>query len=143
MSKNSEFAKGVFVGTLFGGLAGALTALLLAPKSGRELRQDIAVKSGEIYDKATDYFSNMEANIGRTVTSTVNEGRQRAQGIINSAKKQADELLTNAERVLKDAKTKASAAKDTVQSKIENLRDAAKASADAFRDELKSTGEES
>lgn len=142
MSKGSEFTKGLLIGSMFGALAGAVTALLLAPKSGKELRQDIAVKSGEIYDKASDYFSNMEATVGRTITNSVNEGRQRAQGIINSAKNQAEELLTNAERILKEAKTKATVAKDAVQSKIENLRDAAKASAEAFRDELKSGSDE-
>ena len=140
-SNGSDFSKGLVLGTLIGGMAGAITALLLAPTSGKELRDELAKRSGEYYDKASDYFTTMEANVGTAVSNTVNEGRERAQNIINSAKSQAEDLLRNAEDVLKEAKSKATTAKDAVQSKIENIRDAAKASADAFRDELKSGNE--
>ncbi|MBC1564963.1 YtxH domain-containing protein [Listeria booriae] len=40
-------AKSIILGALIGGVASAATAIILAPKSGRELRQDIAAKSGE------------------------------------------------------------------------------------------------
>ncbi|MBC1232212.1 YtxH domain-containing protein [Listeria booriae] len=40
-------AKSIIIGALIGGIASAATAIILAPKSGRELRQDIAAKSGE------------------------------------------------------------------------------------------------
>ncbi|MBC2171084.1 YtxH domain-containing protein [Listeria booriae] len=40
-------AKSIIFGALIGGIASAATAIILAPKSGRELRQDIAAKSGE------------------------------------------------------------------------------------------------
>ncbi|MBC1400022.1 YtxH domain-containing protein [Listeria booriae] len=40
-------AKSIILGALIGGIASAATAIILAPKSGRELRQDIAAKSGE------------------------------------------------------------------------------------------------
>ncbi|MBC1512012.1 YtxH domain-containing protein [Listeria booriae] len=40
-------AKSIILGALIGGIASAATAIILAPKSGRELRQDIATKSGE------------------------------------------------------------------------------------------------
>jgi gas vesicle protein len=39
-------------GALIGGAIGAITALVFAPKSGRELRRDIADRSAELYDKA-------------------------------------------------------------------------------------------
>ena len=141
-SNGSDFTKGLVLGTLIGGMAGAITALLLAPTSGRELRKELAQRSGDIYDKASDYFTTMEANVGTAVSNTVNEGRERAQTIINSAKRQAEELLSNAESVLTEAKSKAYSAKDNVQSKIDNIRSAAKASADAFRDEMKSSKED-
>jgi len=37
--------KGLFLGFLAGSVIGAVTALLLAPKSGRELREDIKTSS--------------------------------------------------------------------------------------------------
>lgn len=41
MSKEGLSSKDFLLGTVIGGLVGAATALLLAPKSGRELRSDI------------------------------------------------------------------------------------------------------
>lgn len=142
MSDDSNYTKGFVLGALIGGFAGAITALLLAPKSGKELRQDIALKSSEFYEKASDYISSAEQSIGNVVQNTVNEGKIRAQNIVNSARRQAEDLLSSAENVLSEAKTKASTAKDSIQNKIENIRDAAKASADAFRTELKHSSED-
>ncbi|EUJ40737.1 hypothetical protein PWEIH_03131 [Listeria weihenstephanensis FSL R9-0317] len=39
--------KSVLIGVLIGGITSAVTAIALAPKSGRDLRQDIMSKSGE------------------------------------------------------------------------------------------------
>ncbi len=44
-------SKDFVVGVVIGGIAGAVTSLLLAPKSGKELRGDIKEKSGELYQK--------------------------------------------------------------------------------------------
>ena len=141
-SNSGEFIKGMFIGTVVGGIAGAITALLLAPKSGQELRRDISEKSQEIYDKATDLFQSVEGKVGSVVHTSINEGKIKAQNIVDSARRQAEDLLSNAENVLKDARTKASNAKDTITEKISNVRDAAKAGADAFRTEMKSSNEE-
>ncbi len=132
----NNYWKGFFVGTLIGGIAGAVTALLLAPKSGKELRKDIADKSFELYDKASDYFNVFEENVDHVVNNTVNEGRERAKNIINSAREQADELLRNAEEVFQKAKNKASNVKLSVEDKVENLKDAAKAGTEAFKREM-------
>ena len=141
LSNDGGYTKGFLLGAIVGGAVGAITALLLAPKSGKELRGDIASKSTELYDKANDYFQNLESNVGSVVTNTVNEGKERAQNIIHSAKKQAEVLLQNAEKIMQDARLKATTTKENVQSKIGNLKDAAKASADAFRDEMHSETE--
>ena len=50
---NNEF--GAFMsGLLLGGIAGAITALLLAPQSGEETRKVILDKSLELKDKALE-----------------------------------------------------------------------------------------
>ena len=51
MGQGNDYTKGFIIGALVGGVAGALTALLLAPKSGAELRQDIAKTSSDVYGK--------------------------------------------------------------------------------------------
>lgn len=144
MSNKSEshFTQGLILGTIIGGTIGAITALLFAPKSGAELRRDIAEKSHELYDKTADYLYSAESQLGSAISSTVNEGRVRAQNIINSAKRQAEDILMSAENVLNDAKNKAFTAKEGVQEKINTLKNAAKASADAFKNELKNSPEQ-
>jgi gas vesicle protein len=131
MSENCNeggFSKGLIFGLLFGATAGAITALLLAPKSGKELRRDLADRSGEIY-----------GNVETAVSSAVNVGKAKAQEIITSAKKQADVLIKNAEKMVTEARSKATDAKGSVQSTFETLKDATKAGVDAFKDELKTS----
>ena len=45
---------GVFTGLLIGGLAGTITALLLAPQSGEETRRQIREKGIELRDRTTE-----------------------------------------------------------------------------------------
>ncbi len=136
MSSQENFTRGMLIGTLIGGAVGAVTALLFAPKSGAELREDIAKRSTELYDGALDGYGDLEQKVGSAVSSTVNQGRERAQNIIDSARTEAEKLLRNAEDVLKDARTKAGTAKEQVEERISNIRDAAKASADTFKAEM-------
>ncbi|MFP4368920.1 MAG: YtxH domain-containing protein [Bacteroidota bacterium] len=135
----SDYSKGFIIGALIGGMAGAVTALLLAPKSGEELRKDLSQQSTDFYGKASDYLKGVEKHVSENVMTSVNDGRVRAQHIIDSARHQAESLLENAERVLQEAKFKASSTKTQVQDKIDQVRGAAKASADAFRSEIKSS----
>ncbi len=136
MSSQDNFARGMLIGTLIGGAIGAVTALLFAPKSGVELRADIAKKSNELYDNALDIYGDVERNLSRVVINTVNQGKEKAEGIVSTARNEAEKLLKNAESILKDAKSKASSAKEQVEERIADLRDAAKASAETFKAEL-------
>ena len=51
MAQNDDFGS-FMAGFLIGGLAGAVTALLLAPQSGEETRKYISEKGVELKDKA-------------------------------------------------------------------------------------------
>lgn len=132
---NNEYSKGIVLGTIIGGAIGAATALLLAPKAGKELRQELSEKSNEYYSKTSDYLSDAERKVGHNVKTTVNEGRVRAQGIVDSAKKQANEILYAAENVLSEAKLKAGHSKESIQKKIDEVRGATKAGVSTFKDE--------
>lgn len=129
---SGNFTRGFILGAIAGGLAGAVAALLMAPKTGAELRKDIADTSVDIYGKASDYFKKVEEEVAHTI----NEGRTKASSIIDSAKVKAEGLLHDAENVLKDARFKASQTKEQIQNRIDNLRDAAVAGTEAFKDEL-------
>ena len=47
-----------FTRTLFVGAAAAVTALLFAPKSGKELRQDIKTQANDLKDQAMDQVNS-------------------------------------------------------------------------------------
>ena len=51
MGKNSGF----LLGALIGGSAAAITALLLAPESGKELRARLAKQLDDVLDSTADY----------------------------------------------------------------------------------------
>ena len=125
---NSSYSKGFLIGAVVGGAVGAVVALLFAPKSGRELRRDIADRTEEVVDKAQQMFNNatsggQESRSG--LDDVVNEGRIAAERIVSTARHQADNLMSNAEQVLRDAK-----------SRVSRVNDATKAGDDAFRSEF-------
>lgn len=128
----SNYTRGFVVGALVGGVAGAITALLLAPKSGAELRKDIADTSTEFYGKASDYLHTVEGQVGDTMT----EGKKKARVIIDNARHKAERILADAENVLSEAKNKAGETKENIKGRIDNIRDAAKASAETFKAEM-------
>lgn len=132
---NSSYTRGFVTGALIGGLAGAVVALLFAPKSGRELRHDIAERTSELYDRAQNALNTK--HVGEELPpDAINQGKLRAQAIVDAARQHAEQLLSNAEQVLRDARTKATHAKEQIQENIERVREAAKASVEAFKSEL-------
>lgn len=64
---------GVLVGTLIGGLAGAVTMLLLAPQSGKETRIQIQKKGVELRDRTTEMMEDTMAQV-RTNANKISMG---------------------------------------------------------------------
>jgi len=135
---SEKYTRGFIFGALIGGAVGAVTALLLAPKSGEELRKDLAEKGTDVYNKASKYFVEKEVEISESVKSTVNEGRMKAEKIVHSAKTQADEILASAEKVFNDAKYKASTSKDYLQNSAGKVKHALSESVETFKQEMNS-----
>ena len=59
---------GVLAGILVGGLAGAVTMLLLAPQSGKDTRKQIREKSIELRDRTSEMIDDTMAQV-RTNTN--------------------------------------------------------------------------
>lgn len=135
--EGKEYFKGLMVGSIIGGAVGAVIALLFAPKSGKELRKDIAEITGELYQKTSNYFTDVQQKVDQEVWETVNEGRQKAQNIIDAAKQQAKKILDNAEKIIEEAKEKAKSISQNVEGTIEQIKEATKAGVEAFKSELK------
>jgi gas vesicle protein len=59
---------GILAGILVGGLAGAVTMLLLAPQSGKDTRKQIREKSIELRDRTSEMMEDTMAQV-RTNTN--------------------------------------------------------------------------
>ncbi|MEI6089584.1 MAG: YtxH domain-containing protein [bacterium] len=101
MAEQKDYLKGLALGTFIGGVAGAITALLLAPKSGAELRKDISTKSGEVYGKATDYVADVEKKVEATAAKVVDTVSTKTKSIIDSFKKNEGQFEEEVEAELK------------------------------------------
>ncbi|MDN4526581.1 YtxH domain-containing protein [Fictibacillus fluitans] len=69
-------SKDFIIGALVGGIVGAASALLMAPKTGKELRNDLTDQAGTIKDKSTEWSSmakDKSSNIARTVSEQSNQ----------------------------------------------------------------------
>ena len=64
---------GVVVGMLIGGMAGAVTMLLMAPQSGKDTRRQIQEKSIELRDRATEVVENTAGQL-RTKVNKLSVG---------------------------------------------------------------------
>lgn len=135
-NQQDNFTKGFLIGALIGGTAGAVAALLLAPKSGVELRRDLAEKSGEWYEKANEYAAEQSKVVGKAV----NEGRVRAEQIVRTTKEQAGSILSEAETLMRDVRHRAEhfagSAQSQVIDNVARIQDAARVGVDTFRNEM-------
>lgn len=80
---------------IFGGLLGGAIGLLLAPKSGQELRQDIARQANKAGDKAQIAWQNIEDK----TSVTVNNGKsfiQKGKRLVSNLKTMVSEIRQGA-----------------------------------------------
>ncbi len=133
--EENKMAKGLMLGFLTGGIVGAVIALLYAPKSGKELRNDIKQKKDELLDDTTEYMKIAKAK----ANELINEGKKNSEQLIKDAKEKAKALLDDANTVLNEAKAKTSdklgAAKEKIVTETERIKDAFKAGLDAYNEE--------
>lgn len=61
--KRKKIVKAAAVSTLVGGTVGALSGVLLAPKSGEDTRKDIKEKMNDVKVKTIDQSENLKSNV--------------------------------------------------------------------------------
>ena len=74
---------GVLGGMLVGGLAGALTMLLLAPQSGKRTRMQIQQKGIELRDRSTEMVDDGMVQVRLESKKFARIGRQKAKALIH------------------------------------------------------------
>ncbi|WP_154958105.1 YtxH domain-containing protein [Paenibacillus polysaccharolyticus] len=70
--------KSLLWGALIGSVVGSVTALLLAPKSGRELRQDISEGARQVTDKGQE----LAVKVGEQSSQIVSKVKETADVVI-------------------------------------------------------------
>lgn len=139
MASENKSGSSVFLGFLAGGAIGAVLALLYAPKTGRELRNDIKSRTDEYLDEADRYINEAR----KKAKVLINDGKKKSEKIINDAKEKSEAILKDAEKIFNDAKEKASGNLDESKSMLENeannLKNAFKAGVDAYKETKKSS----
>lgn len=118
---------GFFKGFLFGGVIGAIAALLLAPKTGREMREDISKRSRELKD-------DIELRLEQAV--------KRAEDILTESQQKLERFRNDATAGLKNLEESATMkyveGKDAVKGEKGRIKEAIHAGVAAYKDEKES-----
>lgn len=138
MSNDNNGGNSFLIGLIAGGALGAIIGLLYAPKSGKELRDEIKAKSSEYLDDADKYLNDAKVK----AKDLINEGKKKSEELIVDAKSKSEVLLKEAQKIFDEAKIKTS---KTVSEKKENLeaegtrlKSAVKAGVEAYKETKKS-----
>jgi gas vesicle protein len=75
-----------------GALMGAAAALLFAPKSGRELREDLADATRKGVDRARETGSQLSARAGEYYESATSRAGELASGVREAASRRGERL---------------------------------------------------
>jgi gas vesicle protein len=84
---------GVLIGMLIGGLAGALTMLLMAPQSGASTRMQIQEKGIELRDRTTGIVEEVMEQVRMDRNKLTTEGRKKAQELMHQGQELVVEQL--------------------------------------------------
>src|SRR5690606_3572529 len=98
MSETKQAIKGIFIG----GVIGAAAALLLAPKSGRELRKDIRDRYSTVQDKTKQFVADaggktleLAQEVGRKTMDSADKTRTVIAGVQEEIQEQGAKALDN------------------------------------------------
>lgn len=96
---------GVLIGLLVGGLAGAVTMLLMAPQSGQQTRKQIEDKSIELRDLATEMVADTTAQMRTKANEFMSSGRKNFKELKHQGQELALEQLDHVSAAVKAGKT--------------------------------------
>jgi gas vesicle protein len=116
-----------------GGAIGVGLALLFAPKSGKEMRQDISDATLKGVDQAKDLTANLSqtaSNLTQQAKGVYAQTQEKAVEIYNTAKDGISSAIetakTDASAIAEDVKKLPEKAENYVADKIENIADKSK-----------------
>ena len=103
-------------GLLLGGLAGAVTMLLLAPQSGKDTRMRIQEKGIELRDRTTAMMENTMAQVRSKANKITVDGREKIKELKHHGQELAVEQLDRVSEAAQSAKKTIQSSKTTQSS---------------------------
>lgn len=88
-----NYIAGVLAGLLIGGLAGAVTMLLLAPQSGEETRTQLQKRGIELRDLTTEMVGDTMAQVRLNTNKIAMNGREKLKELKHQGQVLAVEQL--------------------------------------------------
>ena len=109
ISENQEYKYhtnplSVLVGMVIGGLAGAVTMLLLAPQSGKDTRMQIQEKGIELRDRTNEIVEDTLAQVRSSVNKITLDGREKLKELKQHGQELAVEQLDHVSEAAKAGK---------------------------------------
>lgn len=96
MANEDRFLRGLLYGAVVGGIA----ALLLAPKSGKDLRKDIQDRANTLKDDAERKIDEL----GQDISRHTDKLKSVAKDLAGEAKEESEYLISKAEKLTTDLK---------------------------------------
>ncbi len=100
---NSGGELGAFLaGFVIGGLVGAATALILAPQSGSDTRNQIVNKSNQLVHSGEERISGYATNLQEGVQAAGDQVADQTRIVLDAGKDQVSRLRSNSEEMITD-----------------------------------------
>jgi gas vesicle protein len=94
----------VLISLLLGGLAGALTMLLMAPQSGEKTRKQIQKRSIELRNQTTGMVNDVLAQVTSDAKKITKDGRHKAKELMQQGQALVVEQLDHVSEAAKAGK---------------------------------------
>lgn len=106
MEHTARSAKPVLKGLLVGGVIGAATALLFAPRSGEETRASIRDKAIDLRDRTTESVKDTVSQAKSRAYELKDDVWEKAEELKERGKQTAEEQLDRVSHAVKNGKKK-------------------------------------
>lgn len=91
-NNNSDKLTSFITGILVGGILGSTLTFLFTPVTGKRLRRNIAHKTEDLLEDATDVYESSKDR----VRDTLKESKKKADEFISEGKKKVDTMIDEA-----------------------------------------------
>jgi gas vesicle protein len=133
MNRDGINTKDFLIGTLIGGIVGATTALFLAPKSGRELREDITDQATQLKER-TDNWKQQATDFS---TDLAEQAREKSNQLTKAITEQTQQVMDKVKQLKDKNGDVSSDLQDQVQEIISEAATAIESGSDEMTDEVK------